>query len=81
MRRRIVRARCGRPPVAEGKLQLSDTVEHWLPGLVPAGNQITIHMLLGHTSGRYDHEKDPEVLKPYVAGNLGYAAPLSVVFY
>jgi D-alanyl-D-alanine carboxypeptidase len=26
----------------EGKLQLSDTVERWLPGLLPYGNRITI---------------------------------------
>ena len=58
--------------VAEGKLRLSDSVEHWLPGLVPKGNKITIRMLLNHTSGLHDHEMDPEVLKPYLAGDLGY---------
>jgi D-alanyl-D-alanine carboxypeptidase len=58
--------------VAEGKLRLSDTVERWLPGLVPNGNKITIRMLLIHTSGLYDHERDAEVLKPYLSGNLGY---------
>jgi D-alanyl-D-alanine carboxypeptidase len=66
--------------VGEGKLRLSDTVERWLPGLVPKGNKITIHMLLNHTSGLYDHEKDPEVLKPYLSGNLGYYwSPLRLV--
>jgi D-alanyl-D-alanine carboxypeptidase len=66
--------------VAEGKLRLSDTVERWLPGLVPKGNQITIRMLLGHTSGLHDHEMDPEVLKPYLGGNLGYYwSPLRLV--
>jgi D-alanyl-D-alanine carboxypeptidase len=58
--------------VAEGKLRLSDTVERWLPGLVPNGNRITIRMLLIHTSGLYDHERDPEVLAPYLSGDLGY---------
>ena len=58
--------------VAEGKLRLGDTVERWLPGLVPSGNKITIRMLLNHTSGLYDHEKDPEVLAPYLSGDLGY---------
>jgi D-alanyl-D-alanine carboxypeptidase len=57
---------------AEGKLRLSDSVERWLPGLVPNGNKITIRMLLNHTSGLYDHEKDPEVLAPYLNGDLGY---------
>jgi D-alanyl-D-alanine carboxypeptidase len=66
--------------VGEGKLRLSDTVERWLPGLVPKGDQITIHMLLNHTSGLYDHEMDPEVLKPYQSGNLGYYwSPLRLV--
>jgi D-alanyl-D-alanine carboxypeptidase len=57
---------------AEGKLRLSDTVERWLPGLVPNGEKITIRMLLIHTSGLYDHERDPEVLKPYLDGDLSY---------
>jgi D-alanyl-D-alanine carboxypeptidase len=66
--------------VAEGKLRLSDTVERWLPGLVPKGDSITIRQLLIHTSGLHDHEKDPEVLKPYLAGNLGYYwSPLRLV--
>jgi D-alanyl-D-alanine carboxypeptidase len=58
--------------VAEGKLRLSDTVQQWLPGLVPNGNKITVRMLLIHTSGLYDHERDPEVLQPYLSGDLGY---------
>jgi len=58
--------------VAERKLSLSDSVEQWLPGVVPNGNEITIHMLLNHTSGLYDHEKDPEVLAPYLSGDFGY---------
>jgi D-alanyl-D-alanine carboxypeptidase len=66
--------------VAEGKLHLDDTVEQWLPGLVPNGSKITIHMLLNHTSGLQDHEKDPVVLKPYLSGNLGYYwSPLRLV--
>jgi D-alanyl-D-alanine carboxypeptidase len=66
--------------VGEGKLSLSDTVERWLPGLVPAGDRMTIEQLLSHTSGLYDHEKDPEVLEPYVNGDLGYYwAPLRLV--
>jgi D-alanyl-D-alanine carboxypeptidase len=58
--------------VAEGKLRLTDTVQRWLPGLVPNGNKITVRMLLIHTSGLYDHERDPEVLQPYLSGDLGY---------
>jgi len=58
--------------VGEGKLRLSDTVARWLPGLVPNGENITLRMLLNHTSGLYDHERDPEILAPYLAGDLGY---------
>jgi D-alanyl-D-alanine carboxypeptidase len=58
--------------VAEGKLRLSDTVERWLPGLVPNGGKITIHQLLNHTSGIPDYEGDPRYLKPYLSGDLSY---------
>ena len=58
--------------VGEGKLRLSDTVEKWLPGVVPTGKRITVRMLLNHTSGLHDYEKDPAVLAPYLSGNLGY---------
>jgi D-alanyl-D-alanine carboxypeptidase len=43
---------------AEGKLHLSDTVEDWLPGLVPDGGRITLRMLLNHTSGIVDYADD-----------------------
>jgi len=39
----------------EGKLRLDETVEHWLPGLLPYGDQITIRELLNHTSGMIDN--------------------------
>lgn len=41
--------------VGEGKLSLNDTVEHWKPGLLPYGNQVTVRMLLQHTSGIPDY--------------------------
>jgi D-alanyl-D-alanine carboxypeptidase len=37
--------------VADGRLPLSDTVAHWLPGRVPDGRQITVADLLEHRSG------------------------------
>jgi D-alanyl-D-alanine carboxypeptidase len=54
----------------EGRLSLDDTVERWLPGLVPNGPGITIRQLLSHTSGLYDYTQDPSVLKPYLRGHL-----------
>jgi len=42
----------------EKKLALHDTVERWLPGLVPNGNKITVRELLNHTSGIFDVTND-----------------------
>jgi D-alanyl-D-alanine carboxypeptidase len=42
----------------EGKLGLDDTVERWLPGLVPNGKNITVRELLNHTSGLFDVASD-----------------------
>ncbi|MPZ63568.1 MAG: serine hydrolase [Propionibacteriales bacterium] len=41
--------------VGEGRLGLDDTVEAWLPGVVPDGHRITVRHLLNHTSGLYDY--------------------------
>jgi D-alanyl-D-alanine carboxypeptidase len=38
----------------ERKLTLQDTVEQWLPGLLPYGNRITIRQLMTDTSGLTD---------------------------
>jgi len=40
--------------VDEGSLRLDDSVERWLPGVVPNGENITVRQLLNHTSGLYD---------------------------
>ncbi|MEV7869553.1 serine hydrolase domain-containing protein [Streptomyces sp. NPDC088124] len=47
---------------AEHKLSLQDPVDKWLPGLVPHGRNITLKMLLNHTSGLYDYIYDLSVL-------------------
>ena len=66
--------------VGEGKLSLDDSVERWLPGLVPNGGNITVRHLLGHQSGLFDYIADPRVLKPYLNGNAAYYwAPRSLV--
>ena len=58
--------------VAEGKLRLSDSIERWVPGLVPNGGKITIRQLLNHTSGLAEFDTDPRYLKPYLSGDFGY---------
>ncbi len=47
--------------VGEGKLALTDTVERWLPGILPYGDQVTVRHLLTMTSGV------PEYLRGQVA--------------
>jgi D-alanyl-D-alanine carboxypeptidase len=39
----------------EGRLRLDDSVDAWLPGVVPAGAGITVRQLLNHTSGLADY--------------------------
>ncbi|MEU9190622.1 serine hydrolase domain-containing protein [Streptomyces sp. NPDC048484] len=51
--------------VAEHRLQLTDPVGKWLPGLVPNGGAITMRMLLNHTSGLFNYTNDPAVLKAF----------------
>ncbi|MEU5688375.1 serine hydrolase domain-containing protein [Streptomyces venezuelae] len=50
--------------VGEGRLDLDDTVDHWLPGLVRGnghdGRRVTVRQLLNHTSGIYDYYADDE---------------------
>jgi D-alanyl-D-alanine carboxypeptidase len=58
----------------EGRLSLSDTVAHWLPGVVSGhgndGRRITVRELLQHTSGIYDYTQD----FPEVASAAGFQA-------
>lgn len=51
--------------VADGKLGLDDTVEQWWPGTLPNGDQITVRMLLNHTSGLFDYVNESAVFEPY----------------
>ncbi len=52
---------------AEGRLDLDDTVEKWLPGVLQGvgkkGSAITIRQILGHTSGLFSFDQDPLMLK------------------
>jgi D-alanyl-D-alanine carboxypeptidase len=51
--------------VAEDRIELEDTVERWLPGLVPGGEEITVRQLLAHMSGLFDYVEDERVFAPY----------------
>ncbi len=48
--------------VGEGRLSLSDSVEDWLPGLVPGGERITVRHLLQMQSGLANYTDSPEVV-------------------
>lgn len=47
----------------ERRLTLDDTVERWLPGVVPNGGSITVRQLLNHTSGLYNYTDVPFYLQ------------------
>ena len=49
--------------VQDGRLRLDDTVERWLPGLVPDGQAITVRQLLSHTAGLFDYIEDPRTFQ------------------
>ncbi len=50
---------------AEGKLSLDDTIEHWLPRIVPNGAAITLRELLNHTSGLFNYSEGAEWVPTY----------------
>jgi D-alanyl-D-alanine carboxypeptidase len=59
--------------VAERRVELDDSVEHWLPGRVPNGANISVRNLLNHTSGLFNFVHDPRVSNPYfVDGDFSY---------
>jgi D-alanyl-D-alanine carboxypeptidase len=52
---------------AEGRLDIDDAVERWLPGVVPDGSAITLRELLNHTSGLFDNVDDDAYTKTLIA--------------
>jgi D-alanyl-D-alanine carboxypeptidase len=68
--------------VAEGKLNLDETVEHRLPGVIPNGDAITLRQLLNMTSGLFDYlnDGDTTVDDRLLAGDLTYRwSPLELI--
>jgi D-alanyl-D-alanine carboxypeptidase len=64
--------------VGEGRLSLDDTVEHWLPGVVPNGADITVRELMNHTSGVPEYIDIPFYLQ-VVTDPLRFYTPLELV--
>ena len=52
---------------AEGRLDLGEPVERWIPGLVPDGRSITLRELLNHTSGLFSFTDDQGFMKALIA--------------
>ncbi|GIE37022.1 serine hydrolase [Actinoplanes italicus] len=48
--------------VDRGQLKLDAPIERYLPGVVPNGRQITVRMLLNHTSGLFNYTADPDFI-------------------
>lgn len=56
----------------EGALALDQSVDHWLPGLVGYGKDVTIRDLLNHSSGIPDYLASDKPLAPYIAGDFDH---------
>lgn len=65
--------------IAENRLQLTDPVSKWLPGLIPNGTAITLHMLLNHTSGLFNYANDPDVLKAFTGQDTRTWTPQELI--
>ncbi len=58
--------------VDEKKLGLDDSIEKFVPNMVPNGAEITVRQLLNHTSGIPNYEEHPSYLEPYMAGDMAH---------
>jgi len=54
-------------------------VEQWLPGLVPNGDEITLRMLLNHTSGIFNYTDAPDFIPMLIADPYRYWSPRELV--
>jgi D-alanyl-D-alanine carboxypeptidase len=66
---------------AEGRLDIDDPVDKWLPGLVPNGTAITLRELLNHTSGLFGYTEDPAFTAALLAAPLRTWTPPELLAY
>jgi D-alanyl-D-alanine carboxypeptidase len=66
---------------AEGKLTLDDTVERWLPGVLPNGTAITLRHLLNHTSGVPNYTENDMFLAALLVNRKRVWTPLELLGY
>jgi D-alanyl-D-alanine carboxypeptidase len=55
-----------------GQLTLDDTLEEWLPGVLPASSDVTIELLLRQESGIFDFANDERHMAPYIQGDMDF---------
>jgi len=63
----------------EHRLSLDDSVERWLPGLVPDGDGITLRQLLNHTSGIFNYTDDEAFITALLSDPLREYTPRQLV--
>jgi D-alanyl-D-alanine carboxypeptidase len=63
----------------ERRLSLDDSVERWLPGLVPDGDGITLRQLLNHTSGIFNYTDDEAFITGLLSDPLREYTPRQLV--
>ena len=64
---------------AEGKLDIDDPVERWLPGVVPNAAAITLRELMNHTSGIYNYTDDNDWITALVGNPTRVWTPRELV--
>jgi len=64
---------------AEGKLDIDDPVERYLPGLVPNGGAITLRELMNHTSGLVDYTDDQDYISAVLSNPARTWMPLELI--
>lgn len=65
--------------VAAHTLSLDDSMQKWLPGMIPNGSAITIRMLLDHTSGLFNYLDDPRILKVFTGRDTRVWTPQQLI--
>lgn len=57
---------------AEGALDLGDTIDAWLPGMIRGNRHATLEQLVRLESGIPDYSVDPRHMAPYYAGDFDH---------
>ena len=65
--------------VEAGEIGLDQTIETYIPGLVPSGPSTTVRQLLNHTSGIYDYWQDEAFLGRLLGDPAQVWSPTSLV--